>query len=205
MLHLLIAGSRNYRDWETFERVTREIIGEEKEIVIVEGGASGADSMAKRFALENGLEVQEFKPDWKRYGRAAGLKRNDAMTAFIKEKNGRALYFWDEESKGTKQCIQSARKNDIGLLVWSTKQNKFLQEYAEKEEAKMETNGKWIVFNRDEPELLFEECSECGHEINGEYLIVAMMNSKRVNIDECPKCRARMRSWVFAEEVDDGR
>lgn len=113
-------------DWETFERVTREIIGEEKEVVIVEGGASGADSMAKRFALENGLEVQEFKPDWARYGRAAGPKRNDAMTAYISDCDGKALFFWNEESYGTKQCINSARKYGINAIVWSTKKNKFL-------------------------------------------------------------------------------
>lgn len=126
MKYLLIAGSRTFNDRETFNLVTREIIGEEPEITIVEGGAAGADSLARDFANENGLPVMEFKPDWKKYGRAAGPKRNDAMVAFIKENGGKALYFWDEESKGTKQCITSAKKNDIDVLVWSTKKNKFM-------------------------------------------------------------------------------
>lgn len=126
MKYLLIAGSRTFNDRETFNLVTREIIGGEPEITIVEGGAAGADSLARDFANENGLPVMEFKPDWKKYGRAAGPKRNDAMVAFIKENGGKALYFWDEESKGTKQCITSAKKNDIDVLVWSTKKNKFM-------------------------------------------------------------------------------
>ena len=126
MKYLLIAGSRTFDDRDVFNSVTREVIGEEREITIVEGGAAGADSLAKAYALENGLVVEEFKPDWAKYGRAAGPKRNDAMTAFIKEHGGKALYFWDEESKGTKQCIASAKKKGIDVLVWSTKTNKFI-------------------------------------------------------------------------------
>ena len=116
MKYLLIAGSRTFNDRETFNLVTREIIG----------GAAGADSLARDFANENGLPVMEFKPDWKKYGRAAGPKRNDAMTAFIKENGGAALYFWDEESRGTKQCISSAQKKGIVAHVWSTKKNCYL-------------------------------------------------------------------------------
>lgn len=126
MKYLLIAGSRTFNDRETFNLVTREIIGGEPEITIVEGGAAGADSLARDFANENGLPVMEFKPDWKKYGRAAGPKRNDAMTAFIKENGGAALYFWDEESRGTKQCISSAQKKGIDAHVWSTKKNCYL-------------------------------------------------------------------------------
>lgn len=126
MKYLLIAGSRTFNDLETFDKVTREVIGEDREITIVEGGAVGADSLARDFANGNGLPVEEFRPDWKKYGRAAGPKRNDAMTAFIKEKSGTALYFWDEESRGTRQCIESARKKGIDVLVWSTKKNSFL-------------------------------------------------------------------------------
>lgn len=126
MKYLLIAGSRTFNDLETFDKVTREVIGEDREITIVEGGAAGADSLAKDFANENGFPVMEFKPDWKKYGRAAGPKRNDTMVAFIKENGGKALYFWDEESKGTKQCIASAKKKGIDVLVWSTKKNKFM-------------------------------------------------------------------------------
>lgn len=126
MKYLLIAGSRTFNDLETFDKVTREVIGEDREITIVEGGAAGADSLAKDFANENGFPVMEFKPDWKKYGRAAGPKRNDAMVAFIKENGGKALYFWDEESKGTKQCIASAKKNGVHVVVWSTKRNDFI-------------------------------------------------------------------------------
>lgn len=126
MEHILIAGSRTFNDRETFEKVITEIMGEKAEVTIVEGGAAGADSLARDFANEHNIPFIEFKPDWKKYGRAAGPKRNDAMVAFIEEHSGSALYFWDEESKGTKQCIESARKRGIDIHVWSTRKNMFL-------------------------------------------------------------------------------
>jgi uncharacterized phage-like protein YoqJ len=125
--YLLIAGSRSFEDRDLFNRVTEEIIdGDERFTVIVEGGAAGADTMAREYAEAHDMKYEEFKPDWKQYGRAAGPKRNDKMIQFIKERNGTALYFWDEESKGTKQCIDSAKRKDIEISVWSTKRGGFL-------------------------------------------------------------------------------
>ena len=127
MKYLLIAGSRTFEDRDLFNRVTEEIIdGDERFTVIVEGGAAGADTMAREYAEAHDMKYVEFKPDWKQYGRAAGPKRNDKMIQFIKERNGTALYFWDEESKGTKQCIDSAKRKGIEISVWSTKRGGFL-------------------------------------------------------------------------------
>lgn len=125
MKHLLIAGSRTFEDRELLYRVADEVLAGER-AVIVEGGARGADSLAKDYALERGLDLVEFKADWKQYGRAAGPKRNDEMVDYIKEKDGEALYFWDEESKGTKQCIDSAKRKEVPVWVWSTKRGAFL-------------------------------------------------------------------------------
>ena len=126
MKYLLIAGSRTFEDRELLYRVADEVLAGDNETVIIEGGARGADSLAKDYALERGLELVEFKADWKQYGRAAGPKRNDEMVDYIKEKDGEALYFWDEESRGTKQCIESAQKKGVPVWVWSTKRGGFL-------------------------------------------------------------------------------
>lgn len=129
MKYLLIAGSRSFNDRETFEAVVSEYMGHaEDEYIIVEGGAKGADSLAKEFGHKHCEAVEEFRADWERYGRAAGHKRNDKMVAYIKEKGGKALYFWDGESKGTKQCIASAKKNGIAVTVFNTTTNEFMSE-----------------------------------------------------------------------------
>ena len=127
MKYLLIAGSRNFNDRETFERVAADYIDMDARFTtIVEGGASGADSLAKEYAEKYCAGFVEFKADWKKYGRAAGPKRNDEMVAFIKEKNGTALYFWDGESIGTKQCIESARRKGVDVTVWNTTTGEYM-------------------------------------------------------------------------------
>lgn len=127
MKYLLIAGSRDFNDREMFNQVTRALIdGDERFTVIVEGGASGADTMAREYAEEHDMKYEEFRADWKKYGRAAGPKRNDEMTKYVAEKNGTALFFWDGESKGTEQCIKSAGRQKLAVYVWNTVTNEFM-------------------------------------------------------------------------------
>ena len=133
--YILIAGSRNFENLDIFACVFNNLVMElpehvraSRNIVIVEGGARGVDTMAREFAKGNGLLFKEFKPEWNKYGRAAGPKRNDDMTEYVAEHNGRALYFWDGESRGTKQCIMSARKRGLPITVWNTKEGRLMKE-----------------------------------------------------------------------------
>lgn len=110
---LAVVGSRSYADYPTF---TSEMDALRKEIdicEIVSGGARGADSMAERYARENGIEMRVFKPDWRLHGRKAGLLRNLDIV-------GRANYviaFWDGNSPGTRSAINIARKTNKNVKV----------------------------------------------------------------------------------------
>ena len=128
MNYLLIAGCRDFDDEETFDRVVRVYIaGNEVETVIVEGGAKGVDTLAREYAEKNGMTYVEMAADWKKYGRAAGPKRNDAMTKYLADMDGTALFFWDLKSKGTKQCIESANKRGVPVSIWYTDEGRFLE------------------------------------------------------------------------------
>ena len=43
---------------------------------IISGGAAGIDTCARHYALSHGIKLTEFLPDYRRFGRAAPLKRN---------------------------------------------------------------------------------------------------------------------------------
>ncbi len=127
--YVLIAGSRGYENLDEFMAIVDKNINADTlmyEVVIVEGGARGTDTMARIYAKARGLEYVEMKADWEKYGKAAGPKRNDAMTAFVAEKcegnnnKGMALFFWDGKSRGTAQCIRSAKKRGIPVKIWNT-------------------------------------------------------------------------------------
>lgn len=126
--YLLVAGSRDFTDTETFDDVMEyETDGVTADLVIVEGGAKGVDTMAKEWARENGAEYVEIKPEWGKYGKAAGPKRNDKMVELVREKGGKALYFWNGESKGTRQCIESARKAGVPVKIWDTVNGDYME------------------------------------------------------------------------------
>ena len=134
--YLLIAGSRTFNDRETFDKIVAEYMpAGAAETVIVEGGAKGADTMARDFARENGMNFSEFKPKWSKYGKAAGPFRNVEMIEFVREHGeaelgGSALFFWDGKSRGTAQCIREARKL-IPVRVWNTVEEKYMEEAEE--------------------------------------------------------------------------
>ena len=56
---------------------------------------------------------RDFPPDWRRYGRGAGLRRNQEMA----EEADALAAFWDGSSSGTGHMIQSARRQGLRLLV----------------------------------------------------------------------------------------
>ena len=73
---------------------------------IISGGAKGLDSIAAEYARAKGLELQEYLPDYSRYGRGAPLKRNELIIAACDV----VFAFWDGKSHGTKYTIEKARK-----------------------------------------------------------------------------------------------
>jgi len=71
-----VCGTRNFSDEKVIRDVMRRL---PEESVIIEGGAKGADSIAKKIGGERGMEVLEFAADWDKKGRAAGIIRNQQM------------------------------------------------------------------------------------------------------------------------------
>jgi len=47
--------------------------------LIIEGGATGADNLARRWALMNRVPFETVAADWRRHGNTAGLIRNREM------------------------------------------------------------------------------------------------------------------------------
>ena len=81
---------------------------------IVSGGARGIDSCARKYALEAGIQLTEFLPEYSRYGKGAPLKRNLQIIEYADE----VIAFWDGTSRGTKHVIDSCRKQNIKTTVF---------------------------------------------------------------------------------------
>ena len=95
-MKLAVIGSRDICEVE-IEKYLPDDISE-----IVSGGARGVDTVAKRYAQNKGIKITEFLPNYKRYGRAAPLKRNEEIAAY----SDALIAFWDGSSKGTEYTVK---------------------------------------------------------------------------------------------------
>lgn len=81
---------------------------------IISGGARGVDTSARKYAMEHGLKLTEYLPEYDKYGRSAPLKRNITII----ENVDLVLAFWDGSSRGTKYVIDNCKKRNIPLKIY---------------------------------------------------------------------------------------
>jgi len=110
-MKLAVVGSRTFNDMYLLaENVCIFISASEKpsgsnELEIISGGAKGADTLAKKCALINNLKYTEFLPDWNKFGKSAGFRRNQQIVDACDV----VIAFWDGNSKGTQDTINKAK------------------------------------------------------------------------------------------------
>lgn len=116
-MRIIIAGSRDYNNYEEAAKLIDEFI---KDIdtnnpVIISGGAKGADKIGEEYAARNDLDCVVYKANWGKYGKQAGVIRNGEMA-----KNADCLLaFWNGESRGTYNMINTAKKRKLKVRVFN--------------------------------------------------------------------------------------
>ena len=108
-MRVLVCGSR-YFDNEPF--IFDELRKLPEGTTIISGGATGADSIAHKFAKLNEYPVKVFQAEWSKYGRAAGPIRNQKM--LDEGKPDLVLAFFKEKySAGTVDMVSRAREAGV--------------------------------------------------------------------------------------------
>ncbi len=117
-IHVLIAGTRTFNDYNLFCTWCDRILKNFQNIEIVSGGARGADALAERYAKEKGYEFKCFPANWDLHGKSAGYKRNIEMQDYVASfpKRG-CICFWDGQSKGTAHHFDTCKKKNIQLSI----------------------------------------------------------------------------------------
>lgn len=112
MFRVIIAGSRDFEDYERLSEVCDFMLQNKSDIEIVSGNARGADRLGEQYANQKGYKLSVFPADWS-LGKKAGYVRNESMA-----KNADALIaFWDGKSKGTDHMINIAKKYNLKVKV----------------------------------------------------------------------------------------
>jgi hypothetical protein len=78
---LLVCGGRDYADWVKANRILDPYLAQHgvKKLIVIEGGANGADRIARQWATRNGVHTATVNALWDRNGKSAGPIRNRAM------------------------------------------------------------------------------------------------------------------------------
>ena len=113
---VVVAGCRYYTNYEEAKEFIDYCISNirtDNRIIIVSGGAKGADMLGERYARENGFNIERHLPDWKKFGKSAGPRRNREMAKSCDY----VICFWDGKSSGTKSMIEAAEISNKPLRV----------------------------------------------------------------------------------------
>lgn len=124
----VIVGTRTYQDYQEFKFIVDHMLpqNEDLHIVIVSGGAKGADELAERYAKEKQYELIIFKANWELDGKSAGYLRNERMHKYIARKRKRGVIaFWDGLSRGTEHSLRLSKKYENPIKVYLYKEKRF--------------------------------------------------------------------------------
>jgi hypothetical protein len=97
-------------------------------LIVMHGGATGADEVADEWCEDNGVYSLCVKALWKARGQKAGRERNEFM---VTQAKGLAIIhhtfayaFPAPESKGTLDCVKRLRNANIETTVFRVKGSK---------------------------------------------------------------------------------
>lgn len=115
-MKLLVCGGRDYLDRKALFSILdmMNYDGDHGNLIseIVQGGARGADRLAKEWAEVRGVRMTEFPAKWNLYGKRAGYIRNVEMADYRPD---RVLAF--PGGKGTAMMIKIAKERNIPVTI----------------------------------------------------------------------------------------
>jgi len=113
-MRVLVCGGRDFNDALTLGSWLGGIHKNQGPItLLIDGGARGADFMAREFAKWMEIPVQTFEADWNRHGRAAGPIRNKQML----DEGRPDLVVAFEGGRGTANMVEQAKVAGIRVLM----------------------------------------------------------------------------------------
>lgn len=113
MFKVIVAGTRTFNNYPLLKEKLDFFLKDKHPVMIISGGAKGADELGIKYALENHCSIFELAAEWNVYGKSAGPIRNERMA---KEAQA-CVVFWDGISKGTASMIALAKQYGLKLRI----------------------------------------------------------------------------------------
>jgi hypothetical protein len=113
-MRILVCGGRDFLDYYLLSRTLDSLWGPDyyDKPTIIQGGAKGADFLAKVYAFDCSLDCTEHFADWKKHGRKAGPIRNQQML----DEGKPDLVVAFSGGVGTADMVHRARRAGVEVL-----------------------------------------------------------------------------------------
>jgi SLOG family YspA-like protein len=110
---IIVTGSRLWTAVDAIASVLNDACPD----LVIEGGARGADAIARAWCQENGVECKTFRANWEALGKRAGRERNTRMLLAYPMANVRAFPL---DGPGTADCMRQARALGMHVHAYDT-------------------------------------------------------------------------------------
>ena len=111
-MRVLVCGGRNYDDVQAVYRELNSLREEHGPLTIIQGGAPGADKLARAWAfLQRKVSLIHVPADWETHGKAAGPIRNEKL---LKENPDLVLAF--PGGRGTAHMVKIAEAAGVPVV-----------------------------------------------------------------------------------------
>src|ERR1700744_2740672 len=107
-MRVCVTGGRAYSDAHKIAAVLNKLHREVGIDILIEGGAHGADRLARQWAMSNRVQIWTFEADWEGHGNFAGPMRNKEMIAEGRPDVVVAFPTPGEKNKGTRGMMTLA-------------------------------------------------------------------------------------------------
>lgn len=111
-MRIIVCGGLDYQHEHTVNAILTKIKEKYPDLAIIEGGARGADRLARQWADKNDVICYTERADWETYGKRAGWMRNQRMIDRFKPQAVVAF----PGNKGTRDMVR--RAHEAGIPVW---------------------------------------------------------------------------------------
>lgn len=111
---IAIIGSREGLRWSEVKKGIEIILSRPDVGMVVSGGALGVDRLGESMALAAGKMTHVIRPDWRKFGRRAGMLRNAEIVDMADEVHA----FWDGKSPGTAGAIAIAKRARKPIFIY---------------------------------------------------------------------------------------
>lgn len=115
-MRVLVCGGRDYNNAGVVWHSLTDLAERHGPLFIIQGGATGADTLAKEWAQITSSENIEFPAEWEKHGKAAGPIRNKRM--IVEGKPDLVVAF--PGGKGTANMVKLAEEAGIKVLKIET-------------------------------------------------------------------------------------